>query len=200
MKLHDDNKISLDWEDMNAFGNIIVDKFKALNRTFDNALFFPVSFSAWWVLNALSHSVKNEVIKESTWTPAKKQLSARGEIKKLIFVSGIVNKDDDGMQNTLKMFNLLLKKDKKIKRQLKQAEKFVISCFTRTKEKYIFGKIQIISAFYTPNMDNISFLTFKDGKQVMLSEIEEKLGWERNYEYLEKYEVILDKLKTELWD
>lgn len=197
-----DDRIILEIEDHLEFSNLLYKKLKEKGIPMRQALFFPVSSTSSIIMNALNSAINETPLKGQYWSPGmenmKKICSSANHI---IFIDLVSSKPATRVSNAKKTLTALSKK-LGMKKQLKKAT-YHMACWIATQKMAVIGgNIEVIEAAHADEVKEVIPLSYEKNLpgSIPFSDACEQLGWELDYKYKEKHQVVLDKLKSDLWD
>lgn len=169
----------------------------------DDSLIFPVSLSSTWMIGAMLDAGDARTISKNTWSPDKKSLPVDKRTKSILFIEPLLWKESDSLRNAGSWLDSLARK-RKVSKLLKGLPRRVVCWFTDFNYKEAQKGVPITCALHVQESGHIdlhgSHAMLETGKKMDLDVAIGDAGWDQEFAFMEKHEVVLDKLKTELWD
>ncbi|MFX0102624.1 MAG: hypothetical protein ACFFCS_23860 [Candidatus Hodarchaeota archaeon] len=204
MLIDDGGRIYLEFEDHVKLVKGLLKKLEEEGIKLEECMFFPVSLESNWLAFALMTAIEKSDIMSAIWSPEKNKPPLTASTKNIVFLEDIIKKGDSRINLAKKWFNLLAKKTGIIKK-LKDKSEISACLVTDSQQRYNTGKRLLISSLLVKNLEELDIFPYKleakdKLKKLSIDEAMKEYNWQDEWRYLETHEIVLDKLKTELWD
>lgn len=182
---------------------IVLKKLAENKISLRNAVIFPVSLESTWLLNALLMADQENIIRDITWTADKEKAPISPSTIHVIFLEPIVRASGSNMKHGKKWLAILSKRYG-IEKQVRRLKPCVIAWFSNSKSKQVEAGALLVAAIHTEGLDAIKLFDYAgtataSSQQLSMDDAKEQLGWDPEYVFKDKDELILDKLRSDLW-
>ena len=169
-----------------------------------NAVIFPVSLESTWLLNALLMVDQENIIRDITWTADKEKAPILSTTSHVIFLEPLVNASGSKIKLGRKWLALLAKKYGVVK-QMRRLKPCVLSWFSNSQSKQIEAGTLLVAAVHAEDIDTIRLFDYSgtattNAQQLSMDDAKQQLVWDPEYVFKDKDEIILEKLRTDLWE
>ncbi|MEX2680769.1 MAG: hypothetical protein Q6373_004165 [Candidatus Sigynarchaeota archaeon] len=196
--------IVLEAADHAELGKLLFQKIRKEGISIRDAAIFPVSTDSVFVLASLLMSDEAGEIHGAIWMPGENKPPISPETKTILLVDAIVQKSSTRARQAKRVLDFLLKR-LKLEKKLKGI-KFYAPCWLSDAETRDRGDgIHLIPAAFAPDIEKIvpfsaDAKTIEGARKLAFKDAIQELKWEIDHVYMEKHEIVLQKLKTELWE
>jgi hypothetical protein len=197
-------KIGLGPEDHLALGQLLLKKMQQEGINLRDAVIFPISVGSVPVIGSLLATTEMEAISGAVWMPGAGKPPISSATKTILLVDDVVENGSSRQKQAKEILGFLLKRFK-VDKKLKGIKVFAICWLSDSDSRDLTGDVHLLSAAHAPKLPRLVPYTSswgsKDGtRQMGFADAVKELKWELDHIYKEKHEIVLDKLKTQLWE
>ncbi|MHA1679918.1 MAG: hypothetical protein ACTSUE_02850 [Promethearchaeota archaeon] len=186
-------------KDQVEISKILIGNLKKRGLRFEESLIFPLSVDGYRMVYGMFAAGQEEEIRDATWSPSKKSLNVTSRTRSIILMEPVMDQEEMKVKQGMKWLNLLGKKEG-LTKKLKHIKVFIATWFSNAKFKDVQGA-ELLCALYSDLSRDLVFSSLPEtGEGMVLEDAIKEFSWELDHVFPEKHEVVLDKLKSELWE
>nr|MDO8085628.1 hypothetical protein [Candidatus Sigynarchaeum springense] len=198
------DKIILEPADHAELGKLLLQKVRNIGISIRESAIVPLSPDSAIVLASLLALDETGEIHDSIWMPGDNKPPVSPVTKSILFIDAIVEKNNTRAKQAKKMLGFLLKR-LKLEKKL-EGIKVYAPCWLSDAETLDMGDgIRLIPATFAPDVSKVvplaaSTKAAEGTRKLEFADATRELKWDIDHVYMEKHEIVLQKLKTELWE
>ncbi len=198
------DKIILEPADHAELGKLLLQKIRREGISIREAAIFPVSADSVLALASLLASDEMGEIHDAIWMPGDIKPPVSPATRAILLVDAVVEKGSTRARQARKVLDYLLKR-LKLEKKLKGI-KIYAPCWLSDAETRDAGDgILLLPAAFTPDVSKVvpfaaDAKAAGGARKLEFTDATNELKWDLDHAYKEKHEVVLEKLKSELWE
>nr|MDO8111237.1 hypothetical protein [Candidatus Sigynarchaeota archaeon] len=199
------NEIFLDFEDHAELTTLLLKKMQKEGIGLRESVIFPVTVDSSWLLNGLLVSGEGGIVRDITWMPGMDKAPVSASTKNILFLEDRVEQNASKAKHAKQVLRFLVKKFK-LEKKLKDAKFYSLCWFSSSPVQDLGNSVKLLSSVYVPSLAGIQLgpatkkPAMEGSRRLGFTEAVAELKWEPDHVYKEKHEIVLEKLKSELWD
>jgi hypothetical protein len=198
------DKIVLEPADHAELGKLLLQKIRKEGINIRDAVIFPVSAGSVLALSSMLASDELGEIHHAIWMPGDSKPPVSPATKAILLVDAIVDKSSTSARQAKKVLDFLLKRFKMVKK-LKGIKLYAPCWLSDAETREVGDGILLIPAAFAPDVAKVVPFSANakatDGaRKLSFIDAGKEMKWEFDHVYKEKHEIILSKLKNELWE
>ena len=198
------DKIVLEPADHAELGKLLLQKIRKEGINIRDAVIFPVSAGSVLVLSSLLASDELGEINDAIWMAGDNQPPVSPTTKAILFVDAIVEKNSSRARQAKKVLDFLLKRFK-LEKKLKGIKLYAPCWLSDAETREVGDGILMIPAAFAPDAAKVvpfaaNAKVVEGARKLGFADATKELKWDLDHVYKEKHEIVLDKLKNELWE
>ncbi|MBN2154031.1 MAG: hypothetical protein JW839_21420 [Candidatus Lokiarchaeota archaeon] len=196
-------KITLEPADHAELGRLLLQKIRREGIGIRDAAIFPVSADSTFAITSLLAADEASEIHDAIWMPGDGKPPVSPTTKAILLVDAVVEKHNVKARQAKKVLGFLLKR-LKLEKKLKDIKLYAPCWLSDAETREAGDGILLVPAAFAPDVSKVvpfaaGSKPTGDARELGLAGAAKELGWDLDHVYKERHEMILDKLKNELW-
>ncbi len=199
-----EKEIILEPEDYAELGKLLLKKVRQEGISIRDAVIFPVSAGSVLALSSMLASDELGEIQGAIWMPGESKPPVSPATKAVLLVDAVVEKASTRARQAKKVLDFLLKRFK-LEKKLKCIKLYAPCWLSDVETRDVGDGILLIPAAYAPDVAKVvpfaaNAKAVGGARKLGFADGTKELRWDLEHVYKEKHEIVLDKLKNELWE
>jgi hypothetical protein len=196
--------VVLEPADHAELGKLLLQKIRKEGINIRDAVIFPVSAGSVLALSSLLASDELGEINDAIWMPGDAKPPVSQTTKAVLLVDAIAGKGSSSAKQAKKVLDFLLKRFK-LEKKLKGIKLYAPCWLSDAETRDMGDGILLIPAAFAPDVAKVMPLgtnakAIEGARKLGFVDAAKELKWDLDHTYKEKHEIVLDKLKNELWE